>query len=631
MVSPGIKRAFNEGLRAAIPDGGLTVSKWAAQYRFVERSAFPGKWSNDRVPFVTEIMDVLTEPEIRVVVYMKSSQVAGSEVAMNVIAYYMHMDPTYIMYLGEQEDKVRAFANESFDATVRVTPALKGIVNDDPADDNQRVKRFPGGQLTFAWATSPAQLSSRPIRILICDEVDAYVATKEGNALKLAEARQKTFSGSEKRLLISSPRDAATSNIEPAYLAGDQREFYVPCPHCNEFQTLKWENIHWPDAQPELAYLQCEVCGLEIDHEEKADMLAKGRWIAGAETKHIASFKINELYSPFTTWADMATDFLSAKKHTDTLKVFVNTRLGETWKDEETIEYEDLELHKEEYSSPVPDGVLCLTCGIDVQKDRIEFEIVGWGVGRESWSIDKDVLLGNPEFQQVWDDLEARLTQRYDGAGRTFRISCVGIDSGYHTNQVMAFCRAARAKGRNWFPLKGLSTPGNAIVRRGTKDAHHKIHVWNVGTDTAKDEVFAFLRVEQPGPGFCHFPANDERYDDAYIRQLCSEKKMSRFKMGREYHIYEKIRAGIRNEALDIRVYATAARAIILPRFDAWAEREAKKTYHISKEPPLPANNEQRTTNNDPESVQKDVENTPKPAKKKRFMIKNKTFSGYRP
>jgi phage terminase large subunit GpA-like protein len=627
MVSPGIKRAFNEGLRAAIPDGGLTISKWAAQYRFVERSAFPGKWSNDRVPFLTEIMDAITEPDIREVVFMKSSQVGGSELLMNVIGFYMHMDPTYIMYLGEQEDKVRAFANESFDATVRVTPALQSIVNDDPADDNQRVKRFPGGQLTFAWATSPAQLSSRPVRVLLTDEIDAYVVTKEGNALKLAEARQKTFSGSEKRVKVSSPRNAETSNIEPAYLAGDQREYFVPCPHCNEFQTLKWENIHWPDGKPEFAFLQCEACGLEIDHEEKADMLAKGRWIAGAETKHIASFKINELYSPFTQWADMATDFLSAKKHRDTLKVFVNTRLGETWKDEETIEYEDLELHKEKYEHPVPDGVLLVTCGVDVQGDRLEFEIVGWGEGRESWSIDKDVLVGNPEFDEVWDQLEGRLTQRFEGSQRSFRIACVGIDTGgHHFNRVMQFCRNARAKGRNWFPLKGLSTRGNPIVKKGTKDAHHKIHIWGVGTDTAKDEIFAFLRVESRGSGFCHFPADDDRYGDDYMRQLCSEKKMSRFRMGQEYHIYEKLRAGIRNEALDIRVYATAARAIVVRNFDQWAEREAKKTIRLKREIDEPAPVKEKGQTTEAEPVENAVEKAEKPKARKLKSFRSSRF-----
>jgi phage terminase large subunit GpA-like protein len=417
------------------------------------------------------------------------------------------------------------------------------------------------------------------------------------------------------------------------YLSGDQREFYVPCPHCNEFQTLKWANVKWPDGQPEQAAYLCEVCEQLIDHDEKQDMLSKGRWIAGAETKHIASFKISELYSPFTTWADMAEDFLKAKKHKDTLRVFVNTRLGETWRDEETIEYEDLTLHKEDYDHEVPDGVLVLTAGVDIQADRIELEIVGWGVDRENWSIDKHVLYGDPELPAVWEDLEGRLTHRYRGSQREFAIACVAIDSGYHTNVVMAFCR--KFKGRRWFPVKGLSTPGNPIVKKGSKDDHHRIHVWTVGTDTAKDEVFSFLRVDQPGtPGFCHFP-NDDRYDESYLKQLCAEKRASRFKMGREYHIYEKLRAGIRNEALDIRVYATAARAIIIPKFDDWAARESKKKIKSASapvnalsppvsEPPPAASNEGPKYAMQPDAVENPVENTAQPAKKRRFRTRGR-------
>jgi hypothetical protein len=267
-----------------------------------------------------------------------------------------------------------------------------------------------------------------------------------------------------------------------------------------------------------------------------------------------------------------------------------------------------------------------------VQKDRIEFEIVGWGVGRESWSIDKDVLLGNPEFQQVWDDLEARLTQRYDGAGRTFRISCVGIDSGYHTNQVMAFCRAARAKGRNWFPLKGLSTPGNAIVRRGTKDAHHKIHVWNVGTDTAKDEVFAFLRVEAPGPGFCHFPANDERYDDAYIRQLCSEKKCRVSKWAANITSTKRsVPASATRPSTSASMRPPPVRSSCRVSTPGPNAKQKRRTTSAKNRRVSTIRRQRMGQFDEPEPVQKDVENTPKPAKKSRVRVKNNGFGGYNP
>lgn len=643
MISTGIKKAFDDGLQAAIPDGGLTISKWAERYRSVERSARPGKWSNSVVPFLTEIMDVITEPDIREVVFMKSSQVGGSELLVNAIGYYIHIDPTYIMYLGEQETKANAWTDESFDTTVAATEVLRNLIKEDPKSNNQRVKRYPGGQLTIAWASSPAQLSSRPVRVLAADEIDAYVVTKEGDAIKLAEARQKTFNESKKTLKISSPRDAETSLIEPAYKAGDQREYFVPCPHCNEYQVLKWENVIWPDGRPEEAEYRCDLCLEMIGHEEKGDMLAKGRWIAGAETKHIASFKINELYSPFTTWADMAVDFLVAKKHRDTLKVFVNTRLGETWKDEETIDYLDLQLQKDDYEFEVPDGVLVLTMGADVQIDRIEYEIVGWGLERESWSIDRGVIEGSPALPDVWHDLEDVIFRSFQGRDRKFRISATAIDSGgSNTEDVEKFVKKHR--GKRIFAVKGLSTPGNPLVKKGGLSKSQRVRIWGIGTDTAKDEVFAFLRVEDPGsPGCCHFPNDDEKYGEDFIKQLCSEKKTTRFKMGRAYSIYEKISANVRNEALDIRVYATAARGIILKDFDKWAERQSRKRLLPKKdeEPqPVVPDNPDATSEpaREPAAAATSIEPKTEPQAavkvarpRRRVRIKNNKFGGYRP
>lgn len=639
MTATALEKAFSEGLQAAIPDGGMTISKWAEAYRHVERSARPGKWSNDVVPFLTEIMDVITEPEIREVVFMKSSQVGGSELAVNTVGYFIHIDPTYLMYLAEQQDKASAWTDESFDTTVAGTDVLKNLVRDDAKNNNQRIKRFPGGQLTIAWASSPAQLSSRPVRVIIFDEIDAYVVTKEGDAIKLGEARQKTFNDTKKTIKISSPRDRETSLIEPAYLAGDQREFYVPCPHCNEFQTLKWSNVKWETGEAESAYYVCDICGVMIDHEEKRDMLAKGRWIAGAETKQIASFKINELYSPFTTWGDIAADFLVAKNHPDTLKVWTNTRMGETWKAEETIDYLDLELHREDYGNvEVPAGVLILTAGVDVQGDRLELEIVGWGKNRENWSIDYQVFEGSPALPDVWKDLKDALMKGYTGDGRTFHVRAAAIDSGGgNTEDVYAFCK--KHKGRGWFAVKGSSSPGNPLVKRGSLTKKERVRLWLVGTNTAKDEIFSFLRVADEGsPGYCHYPNDDEKYGELYLKQLCSEKKITRVRMGQSYSIYEKVSASVRNEALDVRVYATAARAIIFHRrdFDKWAERESKRKLKPMDRVPGPAEDVEALANSkdvaeSSPSSEGPKQATPAPVRRRRKVrVKNNRLAGYK-
>ncbi len=596
--SPQIDRIFRDGLSSAIPQGGRTISSWAEQYRYVSasRSARPGKWSNDVVPFLRGVMDAVTEPDVKKVVFMKSSQVAGTEFLINTLCYYMHQDPSPMMYIGEIENKVRDFKVEAFDPTLAESPELRRCMIDEASggqDNNQRVVRFRGGQIVFLHASSPANLSSRPARIIAFDEVDAFGVTNEGDPIKLAEARTKTFNESKKILLNSSPRLKETSVIEREYLASDRREYYVPCPHCGFYQTLKWSNVRWDGSdEADDAYYLCgiiekeeseedgvkttkefliEGCGEVIEHHEKADMIAAGIWRAGAGFRGTAGFRINEIYSPFTTWGDMAVDFLASKDHPDTLQVFVNTRLGETWDPNigETVTDSDIVGRDEIYDAEIPAGAEFLTAAADVQDDRIEAEIIGWNSDIESWGIDREVFYGSPAQDDVWDALEEWLWMiREDANGKTFRIKAAGIDSGgHHTDAVYAFCK--KHAMRRWFAVKGLSTRGKPLVSKPTRGNKAKVKLFGIGTDAAKDQIFANLKLQEPGPGFCHFPLSD-KYDDDFFAQLRSERKVEKFQAGQKYYSYELIKksgTGARNEGLDIRVYATAVREIIYPKW----------------------------------------------------------------
>lgn len=552
------------------------MSKWAEERRVIDRGARKGRWSNELTPYLVEIMDCYTDPTIREIIFQKSSQVAGSELIMNCIGYDIEIDPTDMAYVAETEDKARAWAMESFDATVNATPILQRLVKTGDEDNNQRVKRFTGGQLIIAWASSPSQLSSRPLQKLFFDEKAAYKVTKEGDAVKLGEARTKTYAGYEKVLKVSSPRSLDDSaDIAHDYARGDQREYYVPCPSCDFMQTLKWANVKWESNEPDTAYMVCEGCGVMLENDDLPEMLMAGKWIAHAPFNGIASFKINQLYSLLMgqrSWAQMVADFLEAKKFKSTLQVWTNTALGESWKPEERIDYADLSLQKEDYESQVPVGVLVLTAGVDVQGDRLECEIVGWGRDHESWSIDYRILNGDPSQSEVWEQLSDHLTAEFQGEnGKVFRVQCACIDSGFHTNQVYRFCKANA--GRRWFAVKGMGEPHRPLISKATWAGQNpKVRLFPVGTNAAKDEIFSFLQVAEPGPGFCHFPHRPE-YDDAYLKQLCSEKKTARHRMGREFHVYEKVSMGVRNEALDLRVYATAARAILNPNYEAIARR----------------------------------------------------------
>lgn len=585
MTAALAKVSLHEAFRRAIPDGSGTVSAWAESKRVVDRGARKGKWLNRTVPFAVEIMDAFTDDGIREIVFQKPSQVAGSEILANVVGYYMDVEPTEIAYVAEKEDKAKAWTVESFDAMVRTTEALRRIVKRSAEDNNQNVKRFPGGQLFILWATSPAELSSRPIQVLLFDEKAAYAPTKEGDAVKLGEARTKTYDGYEKIGKISSPRLAGDdADIEADFLRGDKRQYWVPCPSCDELQLLEWKNCHWDD-DPDLAYMVCVHCGVQLEYEDLQEMLERGKWIKDVDLAkpfwpehpadpEVASFKINQLYSPFVHWSRMVKDFLEAKKKgpgSTQMQTWVNTSLGEPWRPYERIEYADLSLNREDYEAECPAGVLVLTAGVDVQGDRLEYEIVGWGRDDESWSIEIGVLDGDPGTWDVWEELTEKLRREFIGERGIMRVQCAFIDSGYHAQQVYRFAKANAS--RRWYACKGFGDPTKPIISKATwVGSNPKVRMIPVGTNAAKDDVFSKLKITEPGPGYCHFPQRPE-YDDAYLKQLCAEKKVLRARMGQTYYVYEKLTPTIRNEALDCRVYATAARVKLNPNYEAIARR----------------------------------------------------------
>lgn len=647
-----LDKVFDVGLKSAIPEGELTISKWAATYRHVslDRVADPslaGLWKNERTPYLVGIMDAVTEPNVNEILFLKSSQVGGSELINNVLGYYIHIDPATIQYICENEGKARAWSVESFAPMIRDTPALAAIFGEARQRDSTNMiesKAFRGGHFALGWATSPATLSSRPRRVIATDETDAFESTKEGDPVKLAEARTKTAGAQRKIIHVTTPRDKETSRVLPLWEDSSQEKFFVPCPECGEFQILLWTDgqgfrIQWENDNPHDAYYVC-ASGCQIFNESKEWMLARGEWrsLNPNYQGNRRAFWINELYSPFTTWSEMAVAFLEAKKHRDTLKVFVNTRLAEFWEESgEEIEFADLTFLREKYEAEVPRGVLVLTAGVDIQDDRIEIEVVGWGRDFENWSIDYKVIEGSPGLFEVWDDLSDYLLQEFEGEdGKTYKISAAAIDTGgHHTDKTYNFVKAN--KGRRWHAVKGANVYGQPIVSKPkiVEKNGVKVRLFHVGTDTAKDEIFSYLRVsrdeESSGdaqPGFCHFPAD---YEESYFKQLCAEKKITQYRMGVARQVYVKVSANARNEALDCRVYATAARAILNPNFEKLAQhrfRNEVKQEIREKISRKMAEIAEKTGEEIPDSLKEKLENLDEKPKKRRIIVKNSPFAG---
>lgn len=562
-------------MRRLTPPPRLSVAEWADRERRLDSqsSAEPGRWYTSRAEYQRGIMDACSDPSVREVVVMCGTQSGKSEAILNTIGYHMHHDPCPILVMQPTVDMAQAFSKDRVTAgLIRPTPALRGLVNDSRAKDANNTtlhKVFPGGALSLVGANSPSSLASRPIRVVLCDEVDRYPpsAGEEGDPISLAKRRAATF-WNRKIIQVSTPTNKDASRIELAYQETDKRKFYVPCQHCDHEQILAWSQVHWQDDNPKTARYHCEECGVGWSESERHAAVAKGKWVATAPFNGAAGFWFNALYSPWVDLVDTVEEFLACRKDPMRLKTFVNTILAETWEDQgDGVDDYAISQRKEDYEG-IPDDVVLLTAGVDVQDDRLEVEIVGWGAGEESWQIEYHVLYGDPSSPQLWARLDEILLATYEhpiGEPMLIRSTC--IDSGgHHTRAVYNYAKT-RA-GHRVFAIKGIGGEGKPIVGRPSKNNVGKVPLYGVGVDTAKELHYARLRIDEPGPGYCHFQA---KRDDEYFRQLTAEKQVIRYHKGFPTRTWIKTRT--RNEALDVRVYAIAAFHILNVNIDSMVRR----------------------------------------------------------
>jgi phage terminase large subunit GpA-like protein len=552
------------------PPPTLTVSEWADAERRLspEASAEPGRWYTSRAEYLRGIMDAISDPAIRQVVVMSSAQVGKTEFILNVIGYHIDQDAAPILCIQPTLQMAQSFSKDRLAPMLRDTPALQGKVRDPRARDSGNTtlhKVFPGGHITIAGANSAAGLASRPVRIVLCDEVDRYPSSAgtEGDPIRLAAKRATTF-WNAKLVTVSTPTVKNASRIEAEWLESDQREYHVRCQHCGEAQTLAWKQVQWKEGAAHSAAYICAHCGVVWNDADRFKAIKSGEWIAQNPHNGIAGFRLSGLYSPWVPLSEAVRDFLEAKKLPETLRVWVNTFLGETWEEQgDGLDEADISQNREDYSQ-VPSEVHLLTAGCDVQDDRIEVEVVGWGRDEESWSIDHAIIYGDPSTPVLWSDLDVYLSQKFETEdGRSLAIRSSAIDSGGHyTQAVYNFVRPRES--RRVFAIKGVGGEGKPLAGRPSRNNIGKIRLFPIGVDTAKELIYARLKIEEPGPGYCHFPAH---YDDEYFAQLTAEQIVTRFNRGFRKREWKKTRA--RNEALDLRVYAIAAYAIINANINA--------------------------------------------------------------
>jgi len=554
--------------RAIRPEPQIPVAKWADSHRMLpDTAAEPGRWRTSRTPYLREIMDALSTGNLSErLVMMKGAQTGGTEAGLNWLGYIIHNAPGLVMLVQPSLDMVRRNTVTRIDPLIASSPVLRDRVatpRSRDAGNSLFRKSFPGGQLVMTGANSAIGLRSTPVRYLFLDEVDGYPgdADGEGDPVALAIQRTATFKGRRKILMVSTPTLKGFSRIEAAFEESDQRYYHVPCLHCGDMAPITWARICWPEGRRDQAYLICEACGGVHREHDKTALLKRGEWRASTQGDgRTAGFHLSALYSPWETWAEIAIEHGKVRKDPPRLQVWVNTKLGESWEDQagDTVPADPLMARREDWGEDLPDSVAVLTAGVDVQGDRLEVQVIGWGRDEEAWIIDYRVLWGDPSGPRLWADLDGFLGGSYahPRAIGDLPIRAAAIDTGgHHTKMAYEFCRTRLAR-RIW-AIKGRSGPAVPVwPRRPTRTNKGKIPLFIVGVDAVKDAVYARLKLVEPGPGTIHFPS---RLDADYFRQLTAERVVTRFHKGRPVRSWQLKRDGERNEALDTFVYASAA------------------------------------------------------------------------
>jgi phage terminase large subunit GpA-like protein len=571
--------------RALRPKERLTFPEWLERYHHIPKEAAePGRFRFEKTPWLRGIAEVLDPAHpAQEIVFRKPTQIGATELGNGWIGYCIERHPCMILQVQPTLEMAKRYSRTKISPMIRSNPLLKGLVAAEKSRDGANTilgKTFPGGAFFMTGANSAAGLRMVSARILFTDERTSYPVDldEEGNPFLIAKKRTDTFGRKAKIYSPSTPTIKGECVIDDEYERSDKRQFFIPCPRCGEHQTMVWSQVKWPTGRPDLAGYECISCSRVWDNGMRIDATIAGEWVGEVEWiwPMPVGFHINGLYSHFKTLGERASEFVDARRSREDFKTFVNTTLAESW--EETGEYETspeaVARLSERYDAPVPGGVQVLTAGIDVQADRLEVEVLGFGHGEECWSIEHKLLPGDPTGWQVWEDLHGYLGQDFRDAGdhpHYIQASC--IDSGYLMQNVLAAIREytrRRPTQRAW-AIKGSVDPMVKIwPSNPQRNNMHRVPLHTINVGAIKETIMSRLKDADggaeghtPGLQLFHFP---HTHDPDYYEQLMSERQVPRLSRGRRQRSLTGrinkewvVKPGRRNEVLDCVVYAYAA------------------------------------------------------------------------
>lgn len=597
-MNRGLAKAYRHVAGLLPPPDELTISEWAERYAYLpqEGNAEPGKFHLARMPYETAMLDDPLDPASIETYWMIGSQLGKTLCIIIIIEYHVDHAPSSMLVVYPTLDSAKSWMREKFIPTTKETPRLKGKLKEPRAKDSESTtlnRKFPGGNLTASGANSVSGLRQRSKRIIILDEIDAMEVTTEGDPIALADKRAETFHDAIK-LKSSTPTKKETSRIEEGFDRSDKQLYFLPCWSCGGFMALETERFIFSFKQPdgtekrdtESAVFECEHCKAHWTDPHRLAAIASGHvdnepvrvdgvelraeWRATAPFKGVRGRRLPGWYQvigkkkAFKNFHhQFAENFLEAKhKGEQTLEVWTNTFESKTFEPKaEQVDWLPLLSRCEDYGGELPEEVCLLIAAADVQKDRVEIEVVGWGEEEESWGVEKAVIYGDfdlPVTQQAVDDYLLKRWKHPGGA--EIGITCAAIDSGHKTKAVYAFAR--QRVSRRIYAVKGGSDGEGMPLVTTRHHKHYRINLHTVGTDTAKVSIFDRVKIDEPGARYMHFPKG-RGYTESYFKQLCSEKLQTYLERGVRRRRW--VKRFERNESLDLRVYGLAALDILKP------------------------------------------------------------------
>lgn len=549
------KNYIKDGIKKSLI---MNVVEWANAFRYLssESSAEVGKFNIERTPYLREPLEKFTQDGVKGIALMLASQLGKSETLNNIVGWVIHINPCPIMLVQPTETLAEEYSKERIAPMLRDTPVLAEII-EEAKRDNIKFKTFPGGFLSFRGTGAANKLASKPICIALCDEIDRFQKTKEGDPLTLIRRRLETFKSEARLFLSGTPTIKGNSPIEDEYLNSTQGEWYIPCPECGEYTTFSWDRMRFLEDGEDEPRMICPICEIENKEEAwKATGQKEGYWVHKTQDKGMWGYKLSALASPWMTWKEIVSEYLESKNDIEKLKAFHNTILAETWDEEvkQTIGYEGLFNRREEYDE-LPEEVGIIILSVDTQDTWLDLEFVGYGRKMESWGLGTYRIMGNVSETSTWEQLDTYINKIFTNTktGRTLGVEMTVIDTGGHyTDEAYDFISPRQKYGV--YGIKGIG--GERPGFNGKKlTSCGRIELISLGVNTLKSTVYGRLLIDKPGEGYCHFNSNPKyNYDLEYFKSLTSEMK----KITKKGKVaWEKIRP--RNEKFDLRVYQQGA------------------------------------------------------------------------